>query len=59
MKAGFDSSRKNGVYLATLVYRIVYSLLKKRFFSFDSAARAPILSVAVEFPVLTGCEVAG
>ena len=59
MKAGFDRSGKNGVYLPTLVLQNRFFSLKKRFFSFDSVVRAPILSVAVELPVLTGCEMAG
>jgi hypothetical protein len=57
MKAGFDRPGWNGIYLLAVVYRNVSVLLEKRFCWFDSPARAPIVSVAVEFPVLIGCEV--
>jgi hypothetical protein len=58
MKTQLDRSTSNEVYLARL-FTETFLPFKETVLEFDSAARAPILSLAVEFPVLTGCEVAG
>jgi hypothetical protein len=56
MKSRLDRWARERVYWAALYLQKRFFPLKKRFCLFDSASSAPIISVAVDFPVLSGCE---
>ncbi|MDT7815137.1 MAG: hypothetical protein QOJ42_5053, partial [Acidobacteriaceae bacterium] len=59
MKSRLDRAAGEGVYWAASDLQNRFFSLKKRFCLFDSATCAPLISVAVKFPVLIGCEVSG